>query len=123
MQMIDLMLQAAGEELGGFDPKGLALAVEGADDDPLRSVGNAVIWNGPGGKTWLFYVVRLKVAHRKMAIAKAEKTEAAEGDAAAVAGATPAAGAKGAAPAAGAKGAAPAAKGRDSSPQPSSASR
>jgi small basic protein (TIGR04137 family) len=62
-----------------------------------------------------------KVAHRKMALAKAEKTEAAEGDAAATpaaggakpAGAkaaAPAAGAKGAAPAAGAKGAAPAAK-------------
>ncbi len=43
-----------------------------------------------------------KVAHRKMALAKAEKAEAAEGDAAAPA-------AKGAAPAA--KGAAPAAKG------------
>ena len=57
-----------------------------------------------------------KVAHRKMAVAKAEKAEAAEGDAAA-AGATPAAGGKAAAPAAGgkaapaAKGAAPAAKG------------
>ncbi|HSI37029.1 MAG: small basic protein [Phycisphaerae bacterium] len=63
-----------------------------------------------------------KVANRKMAIAKAEKTEAAEG-ATPAAGAAPAAGAKGApaakgaapaakgaAPAAGAKGAAPAAK-------------
>ena len=47
-----------------------------------------------------------KVAHRKMALAKAEKTEAVEGAAGAVA---PAPGAKGAAPAA--KGAAPAAKG------------
>ncbi|HYE20011.1 MAG TPA: small basic protein [Tepidisphaeraceae bacterium] len=57
-----------------------------------------------------------KVANRKMAIAKAEKTETAEG-ATPAAGAAPAAGAKGAAPAAkgaapaaGAKGAAPAAK-------------
>ena len=57
-----------------------------------------------------------KVAHRKMAVVKAEKAEVAEGDAAATA-ATPAAGGKAAAPAAGgkaapaAKGAAPAAKG------------
>jgi small basic protein (TIGR04137 family) len=57
-----------------------------------------------------------KVAHRKMTLAKAEKTETAEGAAAVpgAPGATPAAagaapGAKGAAPAAGAKGAAPAA--------------
>lgn len=57
-----------------------------------------------------------KVAHRKAALAKAEKTETAEGAPAAGA-AAPAAGAKGAAPAAkaaapaaGAKGAAPAAK-------------
>jgi small basic protein (TIGR04137 family) len=55
-----------------------------------------------------------KVAHRKQALAKAEKTETAEGAAATpgaalAAGAAPAAGAKGAAPAAGAKGAAPAA--------------
>lgn len=50
-----------------------------------------------------------KVAHRKMAVAKAEKTEGAEGEAAAGTAAAPAAGAKGAAPAA--KGAAPAAKG------------
>jgi small basic protein (TIGR04137 family) len=54
-----------------------------------------------------------KVAHRKMALAKAVKEETAEG-AAAAGGAAPAAGAKGApaakgaAPAAGAKGAAPA---------------
>ena len=47
-----------------------------------------------------------KVAHRKMALAKAEKEETA--DAAAAGGAAPAAGAA-AAPAAGAKGAAPAA--------------
>ena len=26
--------------------------------DPLRSVGNAVIWQGPDGLVWLFYVVR-----------------------------------------------------------------
>jgi predicted neuraminidase len=26
--------------------------------DPLRSVGNAVIWEGPDGAVWLFYVVR-----------------------------------------------------------------
>ncbi|MGZ3431835.1 MAG: exo-alpha-sialidase, partial [Isosphaeraceae bacterium] len=26
--------------------------------DPFRSVGNAVIWEGPGGTVWLFYVVR-----------------------------------------------------------------
>ncbi len=26
--------------------------------DPLRSVGNAVIWRGPDGLVWLFYVVR-----------------------------------------------------------------
>jgi small basic protein (TIGR04137 family) len=50
-----------------------------------------------------------KVAHRKMAVVKAEKAEAVEGEAVAGA-AAPAAGAKGAAPAAGAK-AAPAAKG------------
>ncbi len=52
-----------------------------------------------------------KVAHRKMALAKAEKEEAAtaEGAVAGAAGAAPAAGA--AAPAAGAKGAAPAAAG------------
>jgi len=52
-----------------------------------------------------------KVANRKMALAKAEKTDAAEG-ATPAAGAAPAAGAKGAAPAAGAKGAAPAAAGK-----------
>ena len=51
-----------------------------------------------------------KVAHRKMAVAKAVKEEAAEGAAAAAPGAAPAAGAKGAAAPA-AKGAAPAAKG------------
>ena len=52
-----------------------------------------------------------KVANRKAAVAKAEKTEAAEGATPAAGGAAaPAAGAKGAAaPAAGAKGAAPAA--------------
>jgi small basic protein (TIGR04137 family) len=49
-----------------------------------------------------------KVAHRKQELAKAEKTETAEG-AAATPGAAPAAGAAAAAPAAGAKGAAPAA--------------
>jgi small basic protein (TIGR04137 family) len=55
-----------------------------------------------------------KVANRKMAIAKAEKTDAAEGATPAAGGAAPAAaaGAKGAAPAAGAKGAAPAAAGK-----------
>jgi len=58
-----------------------------------------------------------KVAHRKMAVVKAEKAEVAEGDAAAAGAAAPAAGAKAAAPAAAgkaapaAKGAAPAAKG------------
>jgi hypothetical protein len=26
--------------------------------DPLRSVGNAVVWQGPDGTAWLFYVVR-----------------------------------------------------------------
>lgn len=54
-----------------------------------------------------------KVANRKLELGKADKEEAAEGDAA-VAGAVataPAAGAKAAAPAAGAKAAAPAAKG------------
>src|SRR3569623_3534675 len=59
-----------------------------------------------------------KVANRKLAIAKAEKAEPAEGATPAAGGAAPAAGAKGAAapaakgaaPAAGAKGAAPAAK-------------
>jgi small basic protein (TIGR04137 family) len=51
-----------------------------------------------------------KVAHRKAALAKAEKAEATEdGATPAAGGAAPAAGAKGAAPAA--KGAAPAAKG------------
>jgi small basic protein (TIGR04137 family) len=68
-----------------------------------------------------------KVANRKAAVAKAEKTEAAEGatpaagatapaagakGAAGAKAAAPAAGAKGAAPAAGAKAAAPAAKGK-----------
>jgi small basic protein (TIGR04137 family) len=54
-----------------------------------------------------------KVANRKMALAKAEKTDAAEGATPAAGGAAPAAaGAKGAAPAAGAKGAAPAAAGK-----------
>src|SRR3954467_10425340 len=51
-----------------------------------------------------------KVAHRKMAIAKAVKEETAEGAVPGAPGAAPAAaGAKGAAPAASAKGAAPAA--------------
>lgn len=63
-----------------------------------------------------------KVAHRKMAVVKAVKEEAAEGAAAAggaapaAGAAAPAAGAKGAAPAAGAKGAAPAAKGAAPAP-------
>lgn len=61
-----------------------------------------------------------KVANRKMALAKAEKTEAAEGAtpaAGAPAAAAPAAGAKGAAaPAAGAKGAAPAAGAKAAAP-------
>ena len=51
-----------------------------------------------------------KVANRKMALAKAEKTETAEGAVPAAGGAAPAAGA--AAPAAGAKAAAPAGKGK-----------
>ena len=50
-----------------------------------------------------------KVANRKMALAKAEKEEAAEGAVPGAPGAVPAAG--GAAPTAGAKGAAPAGKG------------
>lgn len=61
-----------------------------------------------------------KVANRKMALAKAEKTEAAEGAtpaAGAAAAAAPAAGAKGAAaPAAAAKGAAPAAGAKAAAP-------
>jgi small basic protein (TIGR04137 family) len=64
-----------------------------------------------------------KVANRKAALAKAEKTETAEGEAAPAAagaagakGAAPAAGAKGAAPAAGAKGAAPAAGAKAAAP-------
>jgi small basic protein (TIGR04137 family) len=65
-----------------------------------------------------------KVGHRKAAVIKAVKAEAAEGEAAAPAaagaagakGAPPAAGAKGAAPAAGAKGAAPAAGAKGAAP-------
>jgi small basic protein (TIGR04137 family) len=62
-----------------------------------------------------------KVAHRKMAVVKAEKAEAVEGEAVAAGMAAPAAGAKGAAPAAGktapgAKGAAPAAGAKGAAP-------
>lgn len=60
-----------------------------------------------------------KVAHRKMAMAKAEKEETAEGTvpgAPAAPGAAAAGGAKGAAPAAGAKGAAPAAAAKGAAP-------
>lgn len=58
-----------------------------------------------------------KVANRKMALAKAEKTEAVEGATPAAGAAAPAAaGAKGAATAAGAKGAAPAAGAKGAAP-------
>ena len=57
-----------------------------------------------------------KVANRRAAVAKAEKTEAAEGATPAAGAAAPAAGAKGAAPAAGAKGAAPAAGAKAAAP-------
>ena len=58
-----------------------------------------------------------KVAHRKQALAKAEKTETVEGAVATPGAAAPAAGAKGAAPAAGAKGAAaPAAGAKGAAP-------
>ncbi|CAN5419844.1 hypothetical protein BH10PLA1_BH10PLA1_01380 [soil metagenome] len=57
-----------------------------------------------------------KVANRKQALAKAEKTDAVDGAAPAAGGAAPAAGAKGAAPAAGAKAAAPAAGAKGAAP-------
>jgi small basic protein (TIGR04137 family) len=57
-----------------------------------------------------------KVANRKAALAKAEKTEAAEGATPAAGAAAPAAGGKAAAPAAGAKGAAPAAGAKAAAP-------
>ena len=59
-----------------------------------------------------------KVANRKMALAKAEKEEAAEGAVPGAPGAAPAAGGAAPAAAAGGKGAAPAAAGKGAAPAP-----